>query len=235
MSCFCQHASLPFTVPYQRKPPREGIFHSHGPNNPLLTLTFIFSRPFLLTSSFHAYPPPSAPPIYLSNLTSLQGEQVGRLQQAPHLYPETHKFAHTAVCQRCCFTDWIWGGCGGMTKTTACVGEYCLRLRLEIFSGKTGFYTQWSWVWRKGAHIKRSASIWGATGFKLHLNGKGPICSFFFLLLGYSVTDWIKNGFPDCPCFPEEQSWNIHQGIWGKNSCITGTHSRAYICKDWQM
>jgi len=38
------------------------------------------------------------------------------------------------------------GGVGGMTKTTACVGEHCLRLRLEIFSGKTGFYTQWSWV-----------------------------------------------------------------------------------------
>lgn len=36
--------------------------------------------------------------------------------------------------------------------------------------------------------------------FKLHLHGEGPICSFF-PLLGYSVTDWIKEGFPGCPCF----------------------------------
>lgn len=88
-----------------------------------------------------------------------------------------------------------------MTKTTACVGEHCLRLRLEIFSGKTGFYTQWSWVCRKGAHIKRSAFMCAELlVFKLHLHGEGPICSFF-PLLGYSVTDWIKEGFPGCPCF----------------------------------
>lgn len=67
-----------------------------------------------------------------------------------------------------------------MTNTTACVGEHCLRLRLEIFSGKIGFYTQWSWVWRKGAHIERSAFMRAELlVFKLHLNGEGPICSFF--------------------------------------------------------
>lgn len=76
---------------------------------------------------------------------------------------------------------WLkWRGGGGMTKTTACVGEHCLRLRLEIFSGKTGFYTQWSWVWRKGAHIKRSAFMCAELlVFKLHLHGEGPICYFF--------------------------------------------------------
>lgn len=109
------------------------------------------------------------------------GERVGRLRQAPHLYPKTDKFARGAECQRSCFTDWSGGeGRGGMTKTTACVGEHCLRLRLKIFSGKTGFYTQWSWVWRKGAHIKRSAFMCAQLlVFKLHLYGQGPTCSFF--------------------------------------------------------
>lgn len=130
-----------------------------APTTPPLTLTFVhlpapltpFCFPCLLFS----------PSLSMSvKIDQFTGEQVGRLRQAPHLYPETHKFARGADCQRSCFTDWSGGegrGAGGMTKTTACVGEHCLRLRLEIFSGKTGFYTQWSWVWRKGAHIKRSA------------------------------------------------------------------------------
>lgn len=194
-----------------------------APTTPYRPWHLFFSRPFLLTSSFHAYPPSSS---YICQTWPVcRGEQVGRLQQAPHLYPETHKFAHTAVCQRCCFTDWIWGGCGGMTKTTACVGEYCLRLRLEIFSGKTGFYTQWSWVWRKGAHIKRSASIWGATGFKLHLNGKGPICSFFSHYWAIVWQTGSKMAFQAVLVFLKSNHKIFITVYRGKNSCITGTHS----------
>lgn len=54
---------------------------------------------------------------------------------------------------------------------------------------------------KKGGHIKRSAFMRAQLlVFKLHLHGEGPICSFFSPL-GYSVTDWIKEGFPGCPCF----------------------------------
>lgn len=43
-----------------------------------------------------------------------------------------------------------------MTKTTACVGEHCLRLRLEIFLEKRILCTMVVGV-KKGPHIKRSA------------------------------------------------------------------------------
>lgn len=143
VSCFYQQASLPFTVPYLETPLRGSIFHSHGPGNPPLTLTFVH-----LPAPLVSVPPPNPQPhpSMSVKIDPFTGEQVGRFRQAPHLYPETHEFARRADCQRSCFTDWIGGGWGGMTKTTACVGEHCLRLRLEIFSGKTGFYTQWSWV-----------------------------------------------------------------------------------------
>lgn len=123
-----------FPQPWPRQPPTNPDICS-------------FTRPSRFRAPSH--PPPH--PSMSVKIDPFTGEQVGRFRQAPHLYPETHEFARRADCQRSCFTDWIgggwggWGG-GGMTKTTACVGEHCLRLRLEIFSGKTGFYTQWSWV-----------------------------------------------------------------------------------------
>ena len=163
MSCFYQHASLPFTVPYQETPLRGSIFHSRGPGNPPLTLTFVHLPAPLSLSLSPVYrrtgrqTPASPPPVPWNTRIRTRGR-----------LPEILLY-------------WLkWRGGGGMTKTTACVGEHCLRLRREIFSGKTGFYTQWSWVWRKGAHIKRSAFMCAELlVFKLHLHGEGPICSFF--------------------------------------------------------
>lgn len=126
MSCFYQHASLPFTVPYQRKPPREGIFHSHGPNNPLLTLTFIFSRPFLLTFSFHAYPPPPHISVKLDQFTAGTGRQT---PASPPPVPW-----NTQICTHGCVPEmllyWlnlrgVWGDdkddslCGGILSAAA--------------------------------------------------------------------------------------------------------------------
>lgn len=134
VSCFYQHASLPFTAPYQETPLRGSDFHSRGPSNPPPTLTFVH------------LPAPLSPPLLSMSvkIDQFTREQVGRLQKDPHLYPETHDL-HTGPTARdpALLTEVERGG---VTKTTACVGEHCLRLRLKIFSGKIGFYTQWSWV-----------------------------------------------------------------------------------------
>lgn len=95
----------------------------------------------------------SSPLHVCQKLTTLQGEQVGRLSQPPPpptcTLKRTNSHAGPTAKDPALLTEVEGGGCvegGGMTKTTACVGEHCLRLRREIFSGKTGFYTQWSWV-----------------------------------------------------------------------------------------
>lgn len=179
MSCFYQHASLPFTVPYQKTPLRGSIFHSRGPSNPPLTLTFVhlpaLFSPFLV-SMLAFFPSPSMS-VKIDQFTGGTGRQN---PASPPPAPQKHTNSHTGPTARDPALLTEVEGRGGMTKTTACVEEHCLRLRPEIFSGKTGFYTQWSWVWRKGAHIKRSAFMCAELlVFKLHLNGEGPICSFF--------------------------------------------------------
>lgn len=178
-----------------------------------------FTRPF--------FPPPALQVLHFFPLSHVcqdwPGEQVGRLRQTPHLYPETQirTWGPTAR-DPALLTEVEWRGReGGMTKTTACVGEHCLRLRLEIFSGKTGFCTQWSWVWRKGAHIKRSAFMCALLLFFLTAFAWRRSNMLFFSLLGYTVTDWIKEGFPGCPSFLGEWSWYIQDSVQGRNGGST--------------
>lgn len=164
MSCFYQHDTIPFTAPYQETPRRGSVFQSCSPGSPPRTLAFVH-----LPAPYYPIPVPVPTP----SSTSLKVDHftggTGRLipSTSPsfplpahcplHLYPpNTQKICTWGRLPKILFSWLKWRG-GGMTKTTACVGEHCLRLRLEIFSGKTGFYTQWLWVWRKGAHIKRSA------------------------------------------------------------------------------
>lgn len=124
-----------------RDTPERSIFHSRGPSNPPLTLTFVhLPAPLSPHSGFHArfFPPPRP---CLSKLTSLQGEQVGRLRQAPHLYPETHEFAHGADCQRSCFTDWS-GGEGGYDKDDSlCGGTLSAAATRNLFRKNRILYT----------------------------------------------------------------------------------------------
>lgn len=135
----------------QETPLRGSIFHGCGPSNPPLTLTFVHLPAPLFVVSAPAF---SSPLHVCQKLTTLQGEQVGRLRQSPPPPPtctlkRTNSHAGPTAKDPALLTEVEGGGCvegGGMTKTTACVGEHCLRLRREIFSGKTGFYTQWSWV-----------------------------------------------------------------------------------------
>lgn len=51
----------------------------------------------------------------IDHFTGGTGRQTPSIPPPPHLYPETHKFARGADCQRSCFTDWSgrWGVCGG--------------------------------------------------------------------------------------------------------------------------
>lgn len=96
----------------------------------------------------------------IDHFTGGTGRQTPSIPPPTCTLKRTNSHAGPTAKDPALLTEVEGGGCvegGGMTKTTACVGEHCLRLRREIFSGKTGFYTQWSWVWRKGAHIKRSA------------------------------------------------------------------------------
>lgn len=134
----------------QETPLRGSIFHGCGPSNPPLTLTFVHLPAPLFVVSAPAF---SSPLHVCQKLTTLQGEQVGRLRQSPPpptcTLKRTNSHAGPTAKDPALLTEVEGGGCvegGGMTKTTACVGEHCLRLRREIFSGKTGFYTQWSWV-----------------------------------------------------------------------------------------
>lgn len=134
----------------QETPLRGSIFHGCGPSNPPLTLTFVHLPAPLFVVSAPAF---SSPLHVCQKLTTLQGEQVARLRQSPPpptcTLKRTNSHAGPTAKDPALLTEVEGGGCvegGGMTKTTACVGEHCLRLRREIFSGKTGFYTQWSWV-----------------------------------------------------------------------------------------
>lgn len=72
------------------------------------------------------------------------GEQVGRLRQAPHLYPETQKFTRGADCQRSCFTDWSGGegGKGGDDKDDSlCGGTLSAAATRNLFRKNWILYT----------------------------------------------------------------------------------------------
>lgn len=177
MSCFYQHASLPFNTPYQETPLRGQPRPQQPPTNPdICSFTRLFFPPCGFRACFFAFSSMSV------KIDQFMGEQVVRLQRAPPPVPWDTQICTWGQLPEILlyWLKWRERKRGGMTKTTACVGEHCLRLRLEIFSGKTGFYTQWSWVWRKGAHIKRSAFMCAQLlFFKLHLYGEGPTCSVF--------------------------------------------------------
>lgn len=133
---------LPFTVPIRRRPAA-----------PLPNLTFV---PF--------YPPlrhPGFPLSYGSNPNQSpkcqkSGHFSGGTGRPRHLY---NTLAHTrkAGCQRSCFTD--SRGWGGVWQRRQLVwGNIVCGCNQKSFQEKkTGFHTQWLWVWRKGAHIKRRA------------------------------------------------------------------------------
>lgn len=64
----------------QETPLRGSIFHGCGPSNPPLTLTFVHLPAPLFVVSAPAF---SSPLHVCQKLTTLQGEQVGRLRQSP--------------------------------------------------------------------------------------------------------------------------------------------------------
>lgn len=137
---FLSACLTPLHCTLSEETPERKQFPQPWPHDPLLTLTFIF------------YPPISSFLVFMLDFSSLlsvkidlfTGKQVGRIQHAVRPVPGDTNLHIGVVCQRSCFTK-MEGRGGGMTKTTACVGEHCLQLRLEIFLEK-GFYTQWSWV-----------------------------------------------------------------------------------------
>lgn len=135
MSCFYQHASLPFTVPYQKTPLRGSIFHSRGPSNPPLTLTFVhLPSPF---SPFF-FPSPSMS-VKIDQFTGGTGRQ--NPASPPTCTSKTHKFAHRADCQRSCFTDWS-GGEGGYDKDDSlCGGTLSAAATRNLFRKNRILYT----------------------------------------------------------------------------------------------
>lgn len=159
---FLSACLTPLHCTLSEETPERKHFLQPWPQDPLPTLTFILLPAHFFTFGFGAWFFFFFHPFLLLVIIDLfTGEQADRIQRAARPVPwDTQICTFGAVCQRSCFTKTEGRG-GGMTKTTACVGEHCLRLRLEIFSEKKGFYTQWSWVWKKGAHIKRSAFMCG--------------------------------------------------------------------------
>lgn len=117
-----------------KETPERKHFPQPWPQDPLLNLTFILLPAHFFNFGFHAW-------FFLSLLAVGPNWPVygGTGRQNPTRCPTCtprHKNLHIgAVCQRSCFTK-MEGRGGGMTKTTACVGEHCLQLRLEIFSEK---------------------------------------------------------------------------------------------------
>lgn len=99
VSCFYQHASLPFTVPYQKTPLRGSIFHSRGPSNPPLTLTFVhlpaLFSPFLV-SMLAFFPSPSMS-VKIDQFTGGTGRQN---PASPPPAPQKHTNSHTGPTAR---------------------------------------------------------------------------------------------------------------------------------------
>lgn len=149
VSCFYQHASLPLHRTLSGDTPKRKHFPQPQPQQPP-------TNPDICHFPAPLSPPPSAfHACFVSSLSmSVKIDQfTGRKADSgkPPTCTLKRMNLHTGLTARdpALLTEVEGeerGGGGGMTKTTACVGEHCLRLRLEIFSGKTGFYTQWSWV-----------------------------------------------------------------------------------------
>lgn len=124
----------PSLYPIKRNPWEETFSTAMAPGPPTKPDIYSFTRPFL---QFWF----SCLIFFLSLLAVGPNWPVygGTGRQNPTRCPTCtprHKNLHIgAVCQRSCFTK-MEGRGGGMTKTTACVGEHCLQLRLEIFSEK---------------------------------------------------------------------------------------------------
>lgn len=80
----------------QETPLRGSIFHGCGPSNPPLTLTFVHLPAPLFVVSVPAF---SSPLHVCQKLTTLQGEQVGRLRQSPS-HPPFPLFPPTCTLKR---------------------------------------------------------------------------------------------------------------------------------------
>lgn len=113
-------------------------------------------------------------------IDQLTQEQVGRLHWAPTCPLDT-ELTHRQLPKILLY--WLRGDdkddslCGGTLSVTA---------SRNLFR-KTGFYTQWSWVWRKGAHKKKNIFVYGASGFKQSFAWRWP--NLFFNCLHYDRLD----------------------------------------------